>query len=147
MLRIITGSFFSRQKLDPVLKMNELTNLRDFLESRRIGPNDEFNFLLMNTLGIFHQGRFFIRKDEQKVLWSLWGDASPYFKEGNSPALVYRPPSRHHQPLNLDVDLRFEKEVAIPPEVHAAFAKEVARKLVDVCNQTVEYYCVSKKTG
>ena len=122
--------------------------LKTFLETYRAKKGEPRNFVcLKKSTGIFRQGNFFIPENKQEELWSLWGKAAPDFTESNCPTLVYKPPERTVQPLQLDVDLRFEQKTEVPLKQHVGFAEMLATKLVEICQQTVEFYVVSKTSG
>ena len=122
--------------------------LKIFLEEHRIHWKERRNFVcLKKATGIFRQGNFHIPANKQADLWKLYGEAAPSFTELNCPTLVYRPPERTVQPLQIDCDLRFVQETKVPVNIHFRFAQKLAVKLVEVCKQTVHFYVVAKSSG
>ena len=106
--------------------MSEILNLKQILEHSRV-KKGIYNFLCMKGSSDFPFGRFFIPESEQEQFWRVYGLAAPFFTAECSPKLVYRPPQRVRQPLNIDVDLRFEEETNIPTAVHGKFAVCIAQ--------------------
>ena len=80
-----------------------MTNLRDFLEAHRIKGKAQRNFVcLQKSTGMYRMGNFFIPENKQDDLWALYSRAAPDFTENDCPTLVYRPPERSVQPLQID---------------------------------------------
>ena len=139
-------SFASNGFISDMFKTMDM--LKSFLEEYRIKDKARRNFVcLRKSTGLFRQGSFFIPANKQDDLWELWRKAAPSFTETNCPTLVYRPPERTVQPLQIDIDLRFEQETLVPVNLHFRFAEKLARKIVEIVGHTVEFYVITKDTG
>ena len=125
-----------------------MLSLRDFLEEHRTRKKEKRNFVcLQKSTGLFRQGNFMIPATKQEDLWELWRLAAPEFTEENCPTLVYRPPVCQCQPLQIDIDLRFQQVTEVPVNVHVRFAEKLAKKIVSIVKHSVEFYTITKDTG